>query len=68
MHDLGAVPPVPDEQQFAQGQRVRGVVVCHHSFGIGIHVGERDQYGHVDVPQISEGVIRGPEDYPRLGA
>jgi predicted RNA-binding protein with RPS1 domain len=67
MHDQGVVPPPPDDERFGAGEIVRGVVICHHSFGIGIRVAERDQYGHVDVSQISWGVIRGREDYPPLG-
>ena len=58
---------VDPSQRLAEGTFVRGTVVCHHAFGIGVHIEGADQYGHVDVPFISDGAIRGVEDYPRLG-
>jgi hypothetical protein len=33
-----------------------------------VYIGAHDQYGHVDVPQIGDGRISGPEDYPPVGA
>ena len=67
MHEEGAVQPVPVHQRLAAGQAVSGVVVCHHPFGVGVRVDERGEYGHVDVSQISGGIINGPDDYPQLG-
>ena len=67
MHARGAVPRVSDEEMLHEGLRVRAQVVCHHPFGIGLFVEAHDQYGHVDVPQITDGRIDGPEDYPPIG-
>jgi ribosomal protein S1 len=67
MHAAGAVPAIPEDQRLEQGLVVSGVVVCHHPFGLGVRLADREEYGHVDVPQISDGMIRGPEDYPAVG-
>ncbi len=29
---------------------------------------DRDEYGHVDIPVIKPGRLRGPEDFPRIGS
>lgn len=58
---------VPAGDQLPEGTFVRGEVVCHHPFGIGIRVDEVGQYGHVDVPHVRDSVTRGSEDYPRIG-
>lgn len=57
---------VDPTRRLAEGTFVRGKVICHHPFGIGVHVDEADQYGHVDVPFIRDGVTRGVEDYPLI--
>ncbi len=46
---------------------MEGVVVCHHPFGIGVHIESADQYAQVDVSCIRDGVIRGAVDYPPIG-
>ena len=68
IHDAGSVPAVADERLLAEGLPVAGRVMCHHPFGLGVYVEARDQYGHVHVPYIREGTVRGAEDYPSIGA
>ena len=58
---------VDPARRLPEGAFVQGTVVCHHAFGIGIHLDEAGQYGHVDVPFIRDGVTRGVEDYPAIG-
>jgi hypothetical protein len=58
---------VPEEHQLRAGTRVSGTVICHHPFGLGIRLTDCNQCGHVDVPLIRDGPIRGPEDYPPIG-
>lgn len=45
-----------------------GRVVCHHASGIGVYISGCDQYGYVDVPQISDKRISGSEDYAQVQA
>jgi exosome complex RNA-binding protein Csl4 len=66
-HDEGVLQSVSAQQRLAPGEAVSGVVVCHHPFGLGIRLDERHEYGHVDVAQISEGIIRDADDYPPVG-
>ena len=66
MHDDTAAG-VDEERRLNVGTFVRGVVVCHHPFGVGIYLDDEDQYGHVDVSHIRDGLVRGSEDYPGLG-
>ena len=68
MHDAGAALMVTEDEELAEGLLVAGRVVCHHPFGLGVHVEAHGQYGHVDVPQISDGPIRDVRDYPPVGA
>ena len=58
MHNEDALEPLPEQQRLPCGQVVR----------LGIRLNGRDKYGHVDVPQIGDGIIKGPEDYPAIGA
>jgi hypothetical protein len=70
MHDVGAAPVIPESNRLAVGQRVSGVVVCHHHFGLGVRLHDRNEYGHVDIPQIAAQAstpLRGPADYPPIG-
>jgi hypothetical protein len=68
--DMHADPAalVPENRQLlSAGETVTATVVCHHPWGIGVRLPDSGQYGHVDVPAISDGVIRGSEDYPPIG-
>jgi hypothetical protein len=58
---------VPETQQLPAGAMVTATVICHHPWGIGVQLPQTSQYGHVNVPVISDGAIRGPEDYPPIG-
>jgi predicted RNA-binding protein with RPS1 domain len=62
-----AIPSVTEARRLEEGRNVTGVVVCHHPFGLGVRLEDREEYGHVDVPQIRDGVVRGVEDYPPVG-
>ncbi len=70
MHDARSAPVVPESERLSVGERVSGVVVCHHGFGLGVRLDGKDEYGHVDAPQIvtPPNRIRGTEDYPPIGA
>jgi predicted RNA-binding protein with RPS1 domain len=68
MHEAGAVPCPRDDELLAEGTRVRGRVVCHHQFGLGVLVADHGQYGHVDVPYVRDGFVRGVDDYPPIGS
>jgi hypothetical protein len=71
MHDAGSAPVIPEADRLAVGDRVSGVVVCHHHFGLGVRLDDRNEYGHVDIPQIAARAstrLHGPEDYPPIGA
>jgi predicted RNA-binding protein with RPS1 domain len=69
MHGPGHAPVLDEQDRLATGARVTGEVVCHHHFGLGVRVDDRDEYGHVDITAISprEVQLRCPEDFPRLG-
>lgn len=68
MHDAGAALTVAEDRELSEGLLVAGRVVCHHPFGLGAYVEAHDQYGHVNVPEISDGQIRDVHDYPAIGA
>jgi hypothetical protein len=67
MHQAGACPVRPPDDRLPAGTIVTGEVVCHHPFGLGICLHDRDEYGHVDVPYVSSDPVHGPEDYPPIG-
>jgi hypothetical protein len=67
MHQAGAHPVRPSVDWLPASAIVTGEVVCHHPFGLGIRLHDRDKYGHVDPPFVSSDPIRGPEDYPPIG-
>jgi len=67
MHRAGACPVRPADDRLPAGTLVTGEVVCHHPFGLGIRLHDRDEHGHVDVPHVSSDPVRGPEDYPPIG-
>lgn len=58
---------VPRDHQLPPGTTVEATVICHHPWGIGVKLADGTQYGHVNVPVISDGRIGGPEDYPPIG-
>jgi len=66
MHEDPATQ-VPEEHRLRAGARVSVTVVCHHPWGVGIRLTDGTQYGHVDVPFIRDGPIRGPQDYRPIG-
>jgi hypothetical protein len=68
MHDRGAEIRRPAEDRLQPGTRVGAIVVCHHPFGMGVYIEERAEYGHVDIPFIAPGRLRGPEDFPPIGS
>jgi hypothetical protein len=57
----------PEDHQLPPGTPVQVTVICHHPSGIGVQLADGTQYGHVDVPAISDGTIAGPQDYPPIG-
>jgi hypothetical protein len=68
MHTPGVAPFVPSDQRLPPLTEIRARVVCHHTFGIGLWLVDRDEFAHVDVPFIVPGRIRGPQDYPPIGS
>jgi hypothetical protein len=70
MHNPGAAPVVDEDDRLPEGMLVRGVVVCHHQFGLGVRLHGRDEYGHVDIISIAPPGVRlaGPQDFPAIGA
>ena len=46
---------------------MRGVVVCLHPFGLGVHLAEEQTFGHVDAPMMGKPSARELEDYPAVG-
>jgi hypothetical protein len=50
-----------------EGMHVKGVVVCVHTFGLGVHLNGGRTFGHVNAPAISRPSPRGLEDYPQVG-
>jgi hypothetical protein len=69
MHDPGAAPVVDEGDRLPEGTRVKGVVVCHHPFGLGMRLSGRDECGHVDIISIAPPNVRldGSQDF-RLSA
>ena len=58
---------IPASHRLQPGTKVSVTVVCHHPWGMGTRLADGTQYGHVDVPHISDGPVRGPRDYPPIG-
>jgi len=59
---------VPEDQELPEGTRITGEVICHHAFGMGVRLDGPVQYGHVNITEISQGPLRGPEDFPPIGS
>ena len=68
MHSHGAEIVKPDHDRLQVGATVTGVVVCHHAFGLGMFLADRDEYGHVNITEVKPGAVRGPEDFPAIGS
>lgn len=66
---LHSRPPAPPERSLREGERVDGVVVCAHPFGLGVHLPAAQDFGHVDVPFIGvDGATSlGLDDLPAIG-
>jgi hypothetical protein len=68
MHDPGAAPVVEEHDRLAIGTEVTGEVVCHHHYGLGVRLDERDEYAHVDIISIGLPDRGGPADFPPIGS
>jgi ribosomal protein S1 len=68
MHDHGEELTRPAAAQRSEGSAVTGTVVCHHPFGLGVHIDDGDEYGHVNITEIGVDSLRGPEDFPPIGS
>jgi hypothetical protein len=66
MHEHGAELTKP--HRLAEGTPISGIVVCHHPYGLGVYLEDRDEYGHVNITAIGTGPLRGPQDFPPIGA
>jgi hypothetical protein len=64
MHNPGNVVPV----QLQPGEVVCGEVVCHHLFGLGLYLPDHDTYGHVNITNVADAVVRGPDEFPPIGS
>jgi hypothetical protein len=58
---------VPEQHRLRAGTWVFVTVLCHHPWGVGIAFADGTQYGHVDVPFLRDGPVRGPQEYPPVG-
>jgi hypothetical protein len=69
MHDHGDEIRKAEAERSATGEAVRGVVVCHHHFGLGLYIADRDEYAHVNITHIKPPGERidGPADFPPVG-
>jgi hypothetical protein len=65
MHDHGPKIVKPENERSSEGDTVNGFVICHHPFGIGVYIPDRDEYAHVDGPAEE---VRGEDDLPPIGA
>jgi predicted RNA-binding protein with RPS1 domain len=61
------LPVVPQDFELASGTRIEGSVICHHPYGFGVRLPSVDQYGHVDITEVSEGTVLGEDDFPPIG-
>jgi predicted RNA-binding protein with RPS1 domain len=68
MHSHGAEIVKPEHDRLPIGATVTGIVVCHHAFGLGMFLADRDEYGHVNITEVKPGVVRSPEDFPATGS
>jgi predicted RNA-binding protein with RPS1 domain len=68
MHSHGADIVKPEHDRLHAGISVTGAVVCHHAFGLGMFLADRDEYGHVNITEVKPGAVRGPEDFPAIGS
>ena len=70
MHDPGAAPFIEEADRLPVGTAVTGVVVCHHHFGLGVRLDDRDEYAHVDIISIAPPPkrLKGPEEFPPIGS
>ena len=70
MHDHGDEIAKPLAERSGEGEQVRGVVVCHHAYGLGMYLPDRSEYGHVNITSIRPAGQRlaGPADSPPIGA
>lgn len=50
-----------------EGTRVKGVVVCVHPFGLGVHLDGGRTFGHVNVSVMGRPSVSELEDYPQVG-
>jgi hypothetical protein len=50
-----------------EGTFVRGVVICHHTFGMGIELDDGGQCGHVDLPMVRDTPRPGETGFPPIG-
>jgi hypothetical protein len=66
MHEDPATS-VSEDHELPAGAIVHTTVICHHPFGIGVRLADGTQYGHVNVPVITDGPLQGPADYPPIG-
>jgi hypothetical protein len=69
MHDHGDEIKTPEAERRAEGEQVRGIVVCHHVYGLGMYLPDRDDYAHVNITSIkpSGERVAGPADFPPVG-
>jgi hypothetical protein len=70
MHDHGGEITKPVAERRREGDNVQGVVVCHHQYGLGVYLPDRDEYGHVNITSIKPPGQRidGPADFPPIGS
>lgn len=66
MHDDPSAA-VDSSDQLEAGTWVRGVVICHHAYGMGIELPEVGQFGHVDVPMVRDRPRPGETGFPPVG-
>ena len=70
MHDHGGEITKAPVERCREGDQVHGVVVCHHHYGLGLYLPDRDEYGHVNITSIKPPGERidGTADFPPVGS
>jgi hypothetical protein len=64
MHNEQGLP----EFSLPKGEVARAEVICHHAFGLGLYLPDHDAYAHVNIPEVSDTVVHGPEEFPPIGS
>jgi len=62
------LPLLPEGADLAPGTQVEGSVICHHPYGFGVRLSSVDQYGHVNITDVSDAENIRESDFPPIGS